>query len=148
MDTSDDKRNTHLSSELTSIKSTILSELKDKIKTYTDILSEDEVKKSIVAICQFEKHLLDTALEQASDLLLPFGKHQGKKIMDMWEDDSGRGSGRSYLEWLVTQSWLFEDIRNAIIALKKSSPPSKFAKQRKKKSKVKQEPTTNTMNTN
>ena len=39
------------------------------------------------------------------DLIIPFGKHKGKAVSECPTE---------YLDWLLGQDWLFDDLREAI----------------------------------
>lgn len=44
-------------------------------------------------------------LDELSDVVMPFGKHRGKKLDDV---------PLKYLDWLIGQKWLHGDLRECI----------------------------------
>lgn len=46
--------------------------------------------------------------------ILSFGKYKGKSYEELWKEEKGR----SYLQWLYTQEWCYEDVKRSIDALK------------------------------
>lgn len=99
------------------------SDTLEALKTYVKISSSltTEVKKTILDVVEvYQKEKLDMALSRGGQRIIPFGQHKGKTIMELWMDDKGKGSGRSYLLWLHNQQWLFDDIRADITALKRT----------------------------
>jgi hypothetical protein len=59
--------------------------------------------------------------ERASGFILPFGRHEGRRL----DEVSATGEGRSYLAWLATLDDLAPTIRRAVLAhLGAIRPPS------------------------
>lgn len=99
-------------------RNNVIGDLLSFIEQDPDIGESRATLLKIVKKYQSNKEL--AALQRCDGVCIPFGKHQGKSIRELWNDDQGKGSGRSYLLWLCNQSWVFEDIRAAINALKDS----------------------------
>lgn len=49
-------------------------------------------------------------VDEASGVCLPFGKHRGESIEDIARDDEGL----KYLDWLVGQTWVRTDLKDAL----------------------------------
>ncbi len=49
-------------------------------------------------------------VDEASGVCLPFGKHRGKSLDDIASDDDGL----IYLDWLVGQTWVRTDLKDAL----------------------------------
>jgi uncharacterized protein (DUF3820 family) len=52
----------------------------------------------------------DLECDLAANKVVPFGRFKGNTLEEIYDQDGGR----EYLVWLYSQSWLFEDLAEAI----------------------------------
>ena len=50
-------------------------------------------------------------VDEASGVCLPFGRYRGESIEDIGSDDDGL----RYLDWLIGQTWVKTDLRDALV---------------------------------
>lgn len=90
----------------------LLKDFAGKVGTYGHVKDVEAVKKEILA---FENELYVTAAQNATECKLPFGKHKGISIHELWLSKEKRG--KQYLKWLANQTWCFDDIKPVILGL-------------------------------
>lgn len=74
-----------------------------------DKVLQNSIKKEPV-----NNEIKQTTLKNAGDFIFPFGKHKGKSIKQIYEEDKKEDKEYSYLDWCMDADFVKQDIKDLI----------------------------------